>query len=92
MINRLDSIQESHAITSLCLSADDRCLLVNVNTLQEIHIYDMQTRKLVGRLSGYKQVIADILRFSCIDIDICVEYVCDSISVRWVKRSVCGEW
>jgi len=90
MINRLDSIQESHAITSLCLSADDRCLLVNVNTLQEIHIYDMQTRKLVGRLSGYKQVIADILRFSCIDV--CVEYVCDSIPVRWVKRSLCGEW
>eukprot|EP01098_Paradermamoeba_levis_P009052 TRINITY_DN3749_c0_g1_i1.p1 TRINITY_DN3749_c0_g1~~TRINITY_DN3749_c0_g1_i1.p1 ORF type:complete len:597 (-),score=150.62 TRINITY_DN3749_c0_g1_i1:14-1597(-) len=50
-----DFMQESEAITSLSLSQDSKYLLVNISVLQEIHQWDLETKRLVQKYSGQKQ-------------------------------------
>jgi len=50
-----DFIQETDAMTSLCISKDNKQLLVNVSSRQEIHGWDVISRKLVNKYSGQKQ-------------------------------------
>jgi WD40 repeat protein len=58
-------IQEHHALTSLALSRDSKYLLVNVSSqsaafvglypVQEIHLYDVENKKLIQKYTGQKQ-------------------------------------
>ncbi|KAG2172770.1 hypothetical protein INT43_000117 [Umbelopsis isabellina] len=48
-------LSEEHSITSISLSDDGRLALVNVSS-QELHLWDLDTKKLVNKYQGQKQV------------------------------------
>jgi len=51
----ISSIQETDFITSLCLSNDSRYALLNLRSIQEIHLWDLEEQRIVQKYSGQKQ-------------------------------------
>eukprot|EP01137_Pigoraptor_chileana_P019367 Opistho-2@80313 len=49
-----DVIEESESLTSLCLSRDDKNVLVNLS-LQEIHVWNLETRTMTHKYVGHRQ-------------------------------------
>lgn len=49
------SIDEVDFITSLCLSNDSRYALVNLRSIQEIHLWDLEEKQLIHKYTGQKQ-------------------------------------
>lgn len=48
-------IQEENAITSLTLTKDGKYALVNVQELQELHLWDLDEKQIVHKYAGQKQ-------------------------------------
>jgi len=51
----ISSIQETDYITSLCLSSDSKYALINLRSIQEIHLWDIEEKRIVQKYSGQKQ-------------------------------------
>ncbi|KAI9341260.1 WD40-repeat-containing domain protein [Zopfochytrium polystomum] len=49
------SIIEQDSITSAVVSQDSKALLLNLSGSQEIHLWDLETKRLVKKFAGHKQ-------------------------------------
>lgn len=54
-ITEVGKIQEDNTITSLTLTRDGKYALVNVQDIQELHLWDLDERQIVHKYSGQKQ-------------------------------------
>ncbi|KAI7902312.1 WD40-repeat-containing domain protein [Cokeromyces recurvatus] len=55
-ITEIVKIPEEGTITSLTLTKDGRYALVNVQDVQELHLWDLDEREIVHKYSGQKQI------------------------------------
>ncbi|KAI9486760.1 MAG: WD40-repeat-containing domain protein [Benjaminiella poitrasii] len=55
-ITEIVKIPEEGTITSLTLTKDGRYALVNVQEVQEVHLWDLEEREMIHKYSGQKQI------------------------------------
>ncbi|KAI8971693.1 WD40-repeat-containing domain protein [Mycotypha africana] len=55
-LTEIARLEEEGTITSLTLTKNGRYALVNVQELQELHLWDLETRQIVHKYAGQKQL------------------------------------